>query len=67
MQRETRVVDNGDIVTSAGVAAGIDMAFHIVARLLGPEAAEEAAHYMEYPWTRAKTAEVQPGSRAAGE
>ena len=50
VQRETRVVDNGDIITSAGVAAGIDMAFHVVARLQGPEAAEEAAHYMEYPW-----------------
>lgn len=50
VQRDTRVVDNGDIVTAAGVAAGIDMAFHIVARLLGNEAAEEAAHYIEYPW-----------------
>lgn len=64
VQRETRVVDNGNIVTSAGVAAGIDMAFHIVARLEGNEAAEEAALYMEYPWTRVKTADVR---LAAGE
>lgn len=59
VQRETRVVDNGDLITSAGVAAGIDMTFHIVARMLGNEVAEEAAHYMEYPWTRAMTADVR--------
>jgi transcriptional regulator GlxA family with amidase domain len=45
-----RVVDNGRVVTSAGVAAGIDMSLHIVGRLLGPELARETADYMEYPW-----------------
>ena len=45
-----RFVDNGDIVTSAGVAAGIDMALHVVARLMGAELAIEAARYMEYDW-----------------
>jgi transcriptional regulator GlxA family with amidase domain len=46
-----RVVDNGRIVTSAGVAAGIDMSLHIVGRLLGPALARDAAEYMEYPWS----------------
>lgn len=45
---EKRFVDNGRVVLSAGVSAGIDMAFHIVSRLQGPEVAKEAARYMEY-------------------
>jgi transcriptional regulator GlxA family with amidase domain len=45
-----RFVDNGRVITSAGVAAGIDMSFHVVSRLLGPEMASEAATYMEYDW-----------------
>ncbi len=45
---ETRFVDNGKIVTTAGVSAGIDGALHIVSRLLGPEAAAATAKYMEY-------------------
>lgn len=43
-----RVVDNGRVVLSAGVAAGIDMSLHVVGRLLGEEQAEETARYMEY-------------------
>ena len=49
---DRRVVDNGRIVTSAGVAAGIDMSFHVVARLLGQEVADATAKYIEYPWPR---------------
>ncbi|MBI3409743.1 MAG: DJ-1/PfpI family protein [Planctomycetes bacterium] len=47
---DRRVVDNGKIVTSAGVSAGIDGALHIVARLCGMEAAKKTARYMEYRW-----------------
>jgi transcriptional regulator GlxA family with amidase domain len=47
---DKRVVDNGRVVTSAGVAAGIDMSFHVVARLLGADIAVETARYIEYPW-----------------
>ncbi len=45
-----RFVDNGAVITSAGISAGIDMALHIVARLLGEETARETARYMEYDW-----------------
>jgi transcriptional regulator GlxA family with amidase domain len=45
-----RVVDNGKIVTSAGVSAGIDGALHLVDRLSGRDKASETAHYMEYNW-----------------
>lgn len=48
--RDTRFVADG-IITSAGVAAGIDMALSVVATRCGSEVAAETAHYMEYPWT----------------
>jgi transcriptional regulator GlxA family with amidase domain len=48
-----RFVDEGCVITSGGIAAGIDMSLYVVARLLGPETAAETARYMEYPWTSA--------------
>jgi transcriptional regulator GlxA family with amidase domain len=45
-----RFVDNGQVVCSAGIAAGIDMSLHVVSRLLGEEVARETASRMEYPW-----------------
>jgi len=50
--RDQRIVDNGRIILSAGIAAGIDMSLHVVGRLLGPKAAAETAAYMEYDWPR---------------
>jgi transcriptional regulator GlxA family with amidase domain len=47
-----RFVDNGRIVTSAGISAGIDASLHVVARLLGDAQARETAAYMEYDWPR---------------
>lgn len=47
VQRELRVVDDG-VITSAGVASGIDMAFYVVERLCGREVADETARYIEY-------------------
>ena len=47
-----RFVDNGKIVTSAGVSAGIDMALYIVARLLGVDESVATARHMQYDyWT----------------
>lgn len=45
-----RFVDNGNIVTTAGVSAGIDGSLHVVARLLGKHVADRTAEYMEYRW-----------------
>ena len=49
-----RIVDNGNLILSAGVSAGIDMSLHVVARLLGADVARETARYMEYEgkWER---------------
>ena len=49
VQSDVRWVDAGRIVTAAGVAAGIDMAFHLVERLCGREVADETARYIEFP------------------
>ena len=43
-----RIVDNGKVILSAGISAGIDMSLYVVSRLLGEEHAEETADYMEY-------------------
>lgn len=45
---ETRFVDDGDVVTSAGVSAGIDMALHLVERLENAEVAEEVRRALQY-------------------
>ena len=47
VQRDARVVWD-TVVTSAGVSAGIDMAFSLVEKRHGPEVARETAHYIEY-------------------
>ncbi len=46
-----RFVDNGHVVTTAGISAGIDGSLHVVARLLGRRVADDVATYMEYHWT----------------
>ena len=50
MLDDQRVVDEGHIITSAGVSAGIDMSLHIVARLHGMDTARWTARRMEYDW-----------------
>ncbi|HEX5044349.1 MAG TPA: DJ-1/PfpI family protein [Candidatus Polarisedimenticolaceae bacterium] len=51
VQDGRRFIDNGKIVTTAGVSAGIDGSLHVVARLLGRVVADRTARYMEYRWT----------------
>lgn len=48
----SRWVDAGHYVTSAGVSAGTDMAFHLVKRIAGRAVAETAALGAEYDWHR---------------
>ncbi len=45
---EARFVDDGDVVTSAGVSAGIDMALHLVARLESVAAARAVRRQIQY-------------------
>jgi transcriptional regulator GlxA family with amidase domain len=45
---DDRFVDNGEVITAAGVSAGIDMALHLVARLHSSERAREVRRYIQY-------------------
>lgn len=53
MVENTRYVDEGRIVTSAGISAGIDMSLYVVEKLHGQEVAAWTARRMEYEWIRA--------------
>ena len=43
-----RFVDNGRVITTAGISAGIDGALHLVTKLKGEDLAKQTASYMEY-------------------
>jgi transcriptional regulator GlxA family with amidase domain len=45
---DDRFVDAGDVITAAGVSAGIDMALYLVGRLGSPEKAREVRRYIQY-------------------
>jgi transcriptional regulator GlxA family with amidase domain len=48
VREDDRFVDEGDVITAAGVSAGIDMALHLVARLHSPERARDVRRYIQY-------------------
>jgi transcriptional regulator GlxA family with amidase domain len=48
VRRDDRFVDDGDVITSAGVSAGIDMALHLVARLAGVDRARDVRKGIQY-------------------
>jgi putative intracellular protease/amidase len=53
--RDQRYTDNGKIITTGGLSAGIDGALHIIERMLGAEEAKKIAYVEEYNW--------QPGTK----
>jgi transcriptional regulator GlxA family with amidase domain len=48
VRADDRFVDSGEVVTAAGVSAGIDMALHLVARLHSVDRAREVRRYIQY-------------------
>lgn len=48
VRRDERFVDDGDVITAAGVSAGIDMALHLVARLASVDRARQVRRYIQY-------------------
>ncbi|WP_051473776.1 DJ-1/PfpI family protein [Aquimarina macrocephali] len=46
--KDARFVDNGQVITTAGISAGIDGALHLVAKLQGFNEARRIAYHMEY-------------------
>lgn len=47
-----RWVDEGNIVTSAGISAGIDMSLHLVSKMINKELALKTAKQMQFDWKR---------------
>ncbi|WP_459326492.1 DJ-1/PfpI family protein [Arthrobacter tecti] len=48
VRTKERFIDDGDVITSAGVSAGIDMALHLVKRLAGLDRAREVRKGIQY-------------------
>ncbi|WP_350284777.1 DJ-1/PfpI family protein [uncultured Croceitalea sp.] len=48
VRNDVRFVDNGNVITTAGISAGIDGAFHLVSKLKGTKYAQWVADAMEY-------------------
>jgi transcriptional regulator GlxA family with amidase domain len=50
LRPEERYIDNGKIILSAGVSAGIDMSLYVIARLYGADKAAETAQHIQYDY-----------------
>lgn len=50
VQPQARWVDQGPLITSAGISAGLDMSLHVVERLAGRPLAKATARQMDYAW-----------------
>ena len=46
----SKIVDEGDIITAGGVASGIDLALHFLERWFGPEERNREARRLDGPW-----------------
>ena len=56
---DQHVIEDGTVITSAGISAGIDMALRVVARYHGEEIARFTAKYMEYPYPEDNKRRIQ--------
>jgi transcriptional regulator GlxA family with amidase domain len=45
---QARVVDDGDIISSAGVTSGLDLALYVIERFFGSHTAISMEHILEY-------------------
>lgn len=50
VEDKLHVVEDGHVLTSAGISAGIDMALRVVARCFGEAVGRATARHMEYPF-----------------
>lgn len=48
VNREARVVEDGNIITTAGISAGIDGSLHLLSVILGADVADKVAEHIEY-------------------
>jgi transcriptional regulator GlxA family with amidase domain len=52
VEENVRWVEQGSLITSAGISAGIDMCLHLVARVENESLAIETARQMDYRWIK---------------
>lgn len=50
LRPDRRWVDTGRVLSSAGIAAGLDLSLHLVRRCAGVELAQRTARQLDYPW-----------------
>ncbi len=60
VEDKLHVVEDGHVVTSAGISAGIDMALRVVARHFGEAVGRATARHMEYPFPDDNRRRVSP-------
>jgi transcriptional regulator GlxA family with amidase domain len=58
VEDDKHVVEDGRVLTSAGISAGIDMALRVVARHCGEAVAQATARHMEYPYSDNNTRRI---------
>jgi len=63
---DEHVVEEENILTSAGISAGIDLALRVVARYFGEPIARNTARYMEYPYPESNARRVQVSAGVPG-
>ena len=61
VQRDVRWVDEGWLMTSAGISAGIDLTLHLVQKVCSREIAETTARQMDYFWHEQSIAGLPKG------
>lgn len=64
VRSDVRFVDNGRVITTAGISAGIDGALHLVQKILGKNVAVEVAKHMEYDKWQAEEGLVMPAAES---
>ena len=64
VQPDARFVDDGDVITAAGVSAGIDMALHLVGRLDSEDRAREVQRCIQYEARSAQDQSAADSGRA---
>ncbi len=52
VKNNVRWVDGGNIITSAGISAGIDMSLHLVSKIINEELVIKTAKQMDFDWTK---------------
>ncbi len=52
IKKDVRWVDEGNVVTAAGISAGIDMSLHLASRVANKDLAYRTPKQMEFDWTQ---------------